>query len=339
MENYNLKNYDRFVWLCWGGLYLTQVLQFIPQAPLLEAIIFPVILLLCCYPIATYLSKTLLGRSMQQKRLAIFFWQFMALSALSGAICFACSLLFRYLEQINVFQPSELLRVSNPLYYFPMLFVAGFLVNIIFCGLRFYEENLKFQKQLNETQLYVLKSQINPHFMFNVLHHIHYYVETRNGLASVLLLKYADVLRYQLYSGKKETVPLLEEIEFLKNYIGIEQMRWEDKIEVKSCWETEQPQQDILPLVLITPVENAFKHVSYSQEQKGYVHVRFRQNSGILRLEVENSKPVVTRTIRADSGLGLENLKKRLDIAYYGRYSLSIHETDMVYHSLLIIRV
>lgn len=339
MENVYLKNYDRFVWLCWGALYLTQVLQFLPQASLPEALVFPAMLLGGCYPVATHLSKNLLHKAMLRKRLRMFVWQFVGLSALSGMVCFVLSLLFWQLEQLGMFRPSELLAIPNPIYYFPTLFTGGFLINIIFCGLRFYEENLKFQQQLNESQLYALKAQINPHFMFNVLHHIHYYVETRDGLASVLLLKYADVLRYQLYSGKKETVPLQEEIRFLQNYIGIEQIRWEDKIEVESRWETEQPQQGILPLLLITPVENAFKHVSHNREQKGYVRVGFHESGGMLRLEVENSKPLLPNIVRPDSGLGLENLKKRLDIAYYGRYSLSIDETDHVYYSLLTIRL
>lgn len=339
MENYYLKNYDRFVWLCWGILYLTQMLQFLPQTSLAEALVFPVVLLAGCYPIATYLSKNLLHKAMLRKRMKTFIRQFIALSAVSGAVCFAWSLLFYQLEQMDVFRPSELLAVPNPLYYFPTLFTAGFLVNIIFCGLRFYEENLKFQKQLNESQLYALKAQINPHFMFNVLNHLHYYVENGDKLASVLLLKYSDMLRYQLYSGKKETVPLEEEIRFLQNYIEIERMRWEDKVEVKSNWETENPQLEFLPLILITPVENAFKHVSHSQEQKGYVSVSLRQNAGTIRLEVENSKPAVPNITKPDSGLGLENLRKRLDIAYHGRYSLSINETESTYNSLLTIKL
>lgn len=339
MENYYLKNYDRFVWLCWGMLYLTQVLQFLPQASLSESLVFPAVLLAGCYPIATYLSKKLLHKAMLQKRMKMFIRQFIALSAVSGAVCFAWSLLFYQLEQIGVFRPSDLLTVPNPLYYFPTLFVSGFLINILFCGLRFYEENLIFQKQLNESQLYALKAQINPHFMFNVLNHLHYYVESGNKMASVLLLKYSDMLRYQLYSGKKETVTLEEEIRFLQNYIEIERMRWEDKVEVECSWEMENPQLDFLPLILITPVENAFKHVSHSQEQKGYVRISLRQNTGTVRLEVENSKPAVPNITKPDSGLGLENLRKRLDIAYHGRYSLIINETDSTYNSLLTIKL
>lgn len=339
MENFYLKNYDRFVWGCWGMLYLMQVLQFLPQASLPEALVFPAVLLAGCYPIATYLSKNLLHKAMLRKRMKTFIRQSIALSVVSGAVCFAWSLLFYQLEQMGVFRPSDLLTVPNPLYYFPTLFVSGFLINILFCGLRFYEENLKFQKQLNESQLYALKAQINPHFMFNVLNHLHYYVENGDRLASVLLLKYSDMLRYQLYSGKKETVPLEEEIRFLQNYIGIERMRWEDKVEVTSHWETENPQLAFLPLILITPVENAFKHVSHSRERKGYVRVSLRQNGGTLRLEVENSKPEVPNVPKPDSGLGLENLRKRLDIAYCGRYSFTVQETHSTYNSLLTIRL
>jgi LytS/YehU family sensor histidine kinase len=159
-----------------------------------------------------------------------------------------------------------------------------------FCGMRFYYEHNKLEKTLLESQLHTLQSQINPHFMFNVLNHIHYYVAKKDDLATTLLLKYSEILRYQLYSGKKETVSLEEEVQFLKNFIDIERIRWEDKINISCSWCIEDSTKRLPSLILIPLIENAFKHVSKGLKEKGYINILLEQKEDRVYLEVENSK-------------------------------------------------
>lgn len=115
-----------------------------------------------------------------------------------------CFWIFRYFEQTDVFQPSNLISTDDTLLSdFVDQLLTAFVVNIAFCGMRFYYEHNKLEKIHLESQLHTLQAQINPHFMFNVLNHIYYYVEKKDDLATTLLLKYTDILRYQLYSGKR----------------------------------------------------------------------------------------------------------------------------------------
>lgn len=334
MKTYYLKNYGRFIGLAWGILYLTLVFQFMPQTSLIEAIIYPALVLICCYPLTTYLSKKLLPKRMREKRIGLFFLEFLVLSVVSGFIYFAWFLVFYALEKSGIFPPSDLFIVDSPTYYIPTFLTAGLLINMIIGGLRFYEETLKLQQQLYESQLYAMKAQITPHFMFNVLNHIHYYVETKDELATTLLLKYSDVLRYQLYSTKNETVSLQDEIQFVRDFVEIEKVRWEDKLDVTCKWEIDDPQLSIPPLILITLIENSFKHVSRNSDDKGFVHIHFKQDKQEISLEVKNSKSSNPHQ-KSSSGFGLENLKNRLNISHYGKYNLSINETDSVYNSLL----
>lgn len=306
-----------------------------PQTSLVEAIIYPALVLLCCYPLTTYLTKKLLPKRMREKRLGLFFVEFFILSIVSGLIYFLWSLVFYGLEKQGVFPPSDLFMVDSPAYYIPTFLTAGLLINMIIGGLRFYEETLKLQQQLYESQLYAMKAQITPHFMFNVLNHIHYYVETKDELATTLLLKYSDVLRYQLYSTKNEAVHLQDEIQFVRDFVEIEKIRWEDKLDVNCVWEITDPKLEIPPLILITLIENAFKHVSRNSEDKGFVNILFRQSDADIYMEVENSKTPTSNSKKTASGFGLENLKNRLNLSHYGKYSLQIHESDNVYESTL----
>ncbi len=339
MKNYPLKSYRRLVRMCWVVIYLTLLFQFIPQTSLMIAILYPALVLSACYLPTTYLSRNLLRKALRTKQIYTFTLQFIGISVICGAFFFIGSMFFYLLEIKQILPRSDLFMVDQPIYYAPVFLTAGILINLILCGVRFFEENLKFQKQLYEAELHTLKAQINPHFTFNVLNHIHYHVENKSDLASVLLLKYSEVLRYQLYSTRNEKVPLNSEIQFLKDYIEIEKIRWEDKIKIRMQWIKYSTNLSIVPLLLITPVENAFKHVSRMPEKKGYIGIFLEQKANQLYLQVENSRESDLFNDNSRSGLGLHNLKKRLDLCYYNKYKLSIDDTGLVYKFTLIIEL
>lgn len=208
--------------------------------------------------------------------------------------------------------------------------LVSLFINFGFCGLRFFEENMKLQQELAESQMEILKIQINPHFMFNVLNHIHVLMQKDVKLASALLLQYSDILRYQLYHAKEEQVSLGQEVEFLKNYIEVEKLRWKGKLKVTTRWEITDAACLLAPLLMITFIENAFKHVARSDTEKGYVDIRLTQQENNICLKVENSKSQLVQ-VNKNSGLGLNNIRKRLDILYPGRYELRMNDTDRIY--------
>ncbi|MDR0429685.1 MAG: histidine kinase [Tannerellaceae bacterium] len=210
--------------------------------------------------------------------------------------------------------------------------------SFMLCGILLYYEYWNLQKAHLESQLQGLHAQINPHFMFNVLNYIHVLMQKDTELASELLLKYSEALRYQLYSGEKEFVKLKQEVIFLKNFIDVEKFRWKDKLDVSSNWHIENGDMEIPPLILVPFIENAFKHVSRSAEEKGYIYIGLEQHRDILSLKVENSKsdkPYPKK--KKEGGIGLGNVKKRLDIHYGEKYSLTIKDMDTAYFTQLII--
>lgn len=337
-----IKNYDRFVLLIWIFIFAIFFLQYIATMSVLEAFLLAACVILSAYPFTTYLSKRLLRKAMKQKNMPKFIIQFFAVSIIISAIISVILVLFGYLENIGIFPQSEFMSsLNNPGYEFLNASLISLILNLSFCGLRFFEQNIRLQKELAQSSHQILKAQINPHFMFNVLNHVNVLIRKEPDLASSLLVQYTNILRYQLYNGEKEVVSIKQEIEFLKDFIEIEKVRWKNNLEVNCSWDIEDDSITLSPLLLITFVENAFKHVSRSKTEKGFVRIDLKQRNGGLSLFVENSKYTDTPTVekKEASGIGLENIKKRLEILYPNRYNLHISESDKVYSTSLSIKL
>ena len=335
-----LKNYDRFVILIWIFLTIVFWFRYIPDSSVLEGGLLAGCIMACLYPFTTYLSKSLLQIAMRHKNMLLFVGQFFLVSAISALFIPAILHGFLYLEEHGVFPLSELLlsRSAFGVMYINALLVALF-VNFGFCGLRFHKESMKLHEALLESQLQILQQQISPHFMFNVLNHINILMQEDVSLASSLLIKYSKILRYQLNSEKNRKVSIAEEVQFLKDFIEIEKVRWGDELTINCSWKVENNQQEFPPLLLITFIENAFKHVSRCVAEKPYVNISFEQSACSICLELENSKSNIQQEKDSVSGLGLENVKKRLAILYADNYSLTINDAETVYHTKLIIKL
>ena len=125
---------------------------------------------------------------------------------------------------------------------------------------------MKLHEALVESQLKILQQQISPHFMFNVLNHINILMQEDINLASSLLIRYSKILRYQLDSDKNSKVSIGQEVQFLKDFIEIEKVRWGNELTINCSWKIEDNQKAFPALLLITFIENAFKHAnSYSR--------------------------------------------------------------------------
>ncbi len=344
MKNYYFKKYDRFVNLVWVGVWIGVgsifFIQFSSQIDFVPATVAAVSMILLIYPFTTYLSKHLLTRAIRKREIGRFVVYFILFSAVMSFFLAVVVQTYYYLERSGIIAGSGLPDTADTFYQtLTSASLIAVFINFGFCGLRFYEENLKLQKILIDSQLEILHAQINPHFMFNVLNHIHVLMQKDVDMASELLLNYSDILRYQLYSGKKEYVRLEDEINFLRNYIDIEKVRWEGKLNVTTSWVIANGNQLISPLLFITFIENAFKHVSRSTSEKGYIKIIFRQEKDNVKLWVENSVSSLKKEKKEDAGIGLENIRQRLNILYPGKYNLTIDEKEHIYKSELTIYV
>lgn len=333
MKRFYADNYYKISLVLWAMFIFLLWLQYIylstiTEATLMLVILIPVIVITHIL-VNIWLPQVIHGKRM--KRLAILFFGTSFFNAFYLAMC---QQLIRWAGTKGYIPPSTILADDNSLWTDFLLAVPSVLViNFGFCGLRFFYENIRLQRINLETQLQMLQSQINPHFMFNVLNHIHVLMQTNVELASQLLLQYSDMLRFQLYKGKSEKVRLGEEILFLKNFIEIEKLRWKDKVQVDCNWVVTDNNMEIPPLLMLPFIENAFKYASHTIGIQGFVKIELLQEGSGFTLEVQNSKSKTGPLKKPESsGIGLSNTRKRLKLLFGGNHLLTIKEEANTYY-------
>ncbi|MBQ8463121.1 MAG: histidine kinase [Prevotella sp.] len=204
-------------------------------------------------------------------------------------------------------------------------------------GLKYYFRHRRDSEQLAllerrslEQQLEYLKYQINPHFLMNTLNNIHALVDIDPEQAKESIVDLSRIMRFVLYEGSKQKVPLRQELIFLDNYIQLMRMRVADQVDISVDIPPAAADHEIPPLMLITFVENAFKHgVSYQQHSFIDISITL-SDEGLLRFRCRNSK-VPQGEDRHHGGVGLQNVRRRLDLIYGRRYTLDISDTADTY--------
>lgn len=198
------------------------------------------------------------------------------------------------------------------------------------------DQRLKeMEKQNLQTELEYLKYQINPHFFMNTLNNIHALVDIDPEKAKETVLELSKMMRYVLYESNKRTVSLWEELDFLQHYIELMKLRYTERLElIVSIHKEELPPAQVPPLLLITFVENAFKHgVSY--QAPSFIHITMDVCDGKLRYLVVNSNHNPPEG--KPHGIGLENVRKRLQLIYDQQYTIDIQQRANEYQVLLLI--
>ncbi len=186
----------------------------------------------------------------------------------------------------------------------------------------------ELEKTTMQTELQQLKNQINPHFLFNMLNSANILVKDNPEEASRLLTKLDDMLRYQLNDSTRQEVFLSADIHFLTGFLELEKMR-RDNFEYVISKEGDVNNVKVPPLLFIPFVENAVKHNTDS-ENLSYIYLRFRVEQGYVKFTCENSKPTIP-VKKESGGLGLANIRRRLELLYGENYSLEIDETETKY--------
>lgn len=185
-------------------------------------------------------------------------------------------------------------------------------------------ENATMQSELEQ-----LKNQINPHFLFNMLNNANVLVRENPAEAVLVLSKLKDLLKYQLTDSVSEKVRLADEVRFLSDYLNMEKIR-RDNFDFIVSTEGDVEEVVIAPLLFIPFVENAVKH-NNDNRNLSYVHLYFKVKEEILTFICINSKSLVQKEQQADSGIGLANIRRRLELLYGPDHSLQIEETDITY--------
>ena len=192
----------------------------------------------------------------------------------------------------------------------------------------------ELEKQNLEQQLEYLHYQIHPHFFMNTLNNIHALVDIDSEQAKDTILKLSKIMRFVLYEGDKQNVPLSRELEFVRHYVALMQLRYTDKVRIDIDLPREVPDCQVPPLILITFIENAFKHgVSYLRES--FIEVKVFVENNKLKFTCRNTKS--PKPNEEKGGMGLANARKRLDLLYGHNYTLHIHDDQDIYSVGLVI--
>lgn len=192
------------------------------------------------------------------------------------------------------------------------------------------EEVEKVEQERTEMELKFLKSQINPHVLFNNLNTIYSYSIEKPEKAPDLILRLSDNLKHVLYESNSEKVSLGKEIQFIDNYIAFHKIRTEGIKQINYRTSIDEKHYEVAPLLLITIIENAFKHSTINS----IVDIEVSVNKNTLTCTCRND--YIEKKIENSNAIGLNNLKKRLDLLYKNKYELSINNTDTFTVSLVL---
>jgi len=191
----------------------------------------------------------------------------------------------------------------------------------------------QLRTSVKESELQFLKSQINPHFLFNNLNNLYSYAIEQSPKTPSIILELSSVLRYMLYDCKEKFVPFPKEIEHLKNFTKLNELQIEERGKITFNSENIQTGYEIAPLILTVFIENAFKHSTASQSKDIFIDIKVKvSDKGMLDFECRNSFRPIGNTESLSKGIGLENVKKRLQLLYPNAHELHIQDEQNVYY-------
>jgi two-component system LytT family sensor kinase len=195
-----------------------------------------------------------------------------------------------------------------------------------------YESAQREQKLQNENlraELRFLKAQVSPHFLFNTLNNIYGLSLASSPMASEAILKLSEVLRFVLHNAASRQISIEEELAVLDDYIALERLRYGERLDLKFVKEIQVPGQKIAPLILLSLVENAFKHGASESLSNPFIHIDLKVEEDSLLFTITNSKE--QDVMQGTEGIGLSNIRRQLELTYQDNYSLDIQNGDLFY--------
>ena len=190
------------------------------------------------------------------------------------------------------------------------------------------EENTLLEKEKLKAELEVLKVQLQPHFLFNTLNNLYSLILQQSKQAPEVVLKLSELLRYILTESAKSKIPLTRELSILKNYINLEQLRFGNRLDTNINIQGDLDNKLIAPLLLLPLIENAFKHGANEIIEQPWMSLDIVVNENRLKFKLINGKATQLEKNLFSSGIGLQNLEKRLSLLYPDKYDLRITNED-----------
>jgi len=228
-------------------------------------------------------------------------------------------------------------------------FVANVLVVLLSTVLRLIMDWWRYQTekqvlltQTMQSELRFLKSQINPHFLFNTLNNLYALTLKKSDKAPEIVLKLSEIMRYMLYECNERRVLLTKEIQYIHNYLDLERLRQPKEADIRFTTEGHISEQMVAPLLFVPFLENSFKHgLNHHVKDGGFVRLQLRVSGEDLEFFIENSKAeaLPSLTHARSGGIGLTNLRSRLEILYPENHSIEVQDEPHRYAVTLHLRM
>jgi two-component system LytT family sensor kinase len=220
-----------------------------------------------------------------------------------------------------------------------LLVSTGAALKLLMDYVRTQKRLAEITKERAEAELKFLKSQINPHFLFNSLNSVYFLIDKSNREAREALHKFSDMLRYQLYECGGEKIGIEKELMYLQDYVDLQKLRKDEQYKVNFCCAQDVKGFSIEPLLLIPFVENSFKHLShFSNGKLNEVNIDISRSNGHFFFSVDNTVDRSTNVNTGPAGgIGLLNVKRRLELLYPDRHELDVKEDDGWFKVKLVI--
>ena len=237
---------------------------------------------------------------------------------------------FSYFPELQ----AKLIQLQN-WYFLSTFLIAGSstIFKIISDWVRYQRDRQNLQTQTMQSELKFLKSQINPHFLFNTLNSLYALTLKKSEKAPEIVIKLSEMMRYMLYECNERRVLLSKEVNYIRNYLDLEGLRQGKNVEIKFEVEGEVQNQKIAPLMFIPFLENSFKHGLNNHLTKGFVNIKLTVDRQQVQMYIENSKAesLPTQHHRPSGGIGLVNVRRRLNLIYPEAYDLKISDNPQTY--------
>lgn len=280
--------------------------------------------------IMVYLANYLLVPALLYKKRYVLF----ALCFLGMVVVSSLSKMYFIGRALNVdmfnFSTGMKERVYNFVIPHFFLVTAGVAFKLLLDYTRIQKRLAEIAREKAETELNFLKSQINPHFLFNSINSVYFLIDKNNTEARQALHKFSEMLRYQLYEIKDERIPIEKEVSYLKDYIDLQKLRRDENCSVELNIDKGMKSFAIEPLILIPFVENSFKHLShYNNGKTNEIRIDLSRQNGEMEFSVSNTtEGKAVAEVKKQGGIGLANVKRRLELLYPDKHLLQITDRE-----------
>jgi len=291
-----------------------------------------------------YINYIFLIPELIKKRKKYFLYVLAFMLLIAVAVVCKTTIAVLYPEDVLTMITAKGKKIETPVHSFVIMvtFLSGFFL-ISSCIIKFtidwfsserIQRNLESERR--EMELQFLKSQLNPHFLFNSLNNIYSLAYQKSEKTADAIMKLSEIMRYMIYESNTPTVALSKEVDYLTNYIELQKIRFKDGAFIELTLNGEIDDQKIVPLMLISFVENAFKHGVVNDPAEP-VKINIIANQKILHFSVINKKSTLNKD--AQGGVGLTNVERRLQLVYPDRYKLNVVNSATHYTCELMIDI